>query len=125
MELIVKNKKYQTKSGWAAIRNYCALHKPPVEFYEAFDHFKELNFDKPSVTMLDDFALLLWCFIDRGCKINNVENDLTVEDMIDWIGESKNISPVVVLLYESFGVDVSQPGDIINEKDKKHLKKNA
>ena len=128
MELEINGHVYKPKSGWAAIRNYCALHKPQVEFYEAFDHFKELNFDKPSNEMLDDFALLLWCFIDRGCKYANTDNDLTVDDVMDYIGEKKNIAPVIMLLYESYGVDVAKV-DLSDKPnisdDEKEIKKNG
>ena len=99
-------KEYRPHPGWAAIKHYCALHNPPVEFYEAFDHFKSVKFDNPTNAMLDDFGLLLWCFIDRGCKVDGKDNELTVDDVIDYIGQTKDISSLVILLYQSYGVDV-------------------
>jgi len=120
MELKIGDKVYPVQPGWAAIRNYCVLHDPPLEFHEAFDHFKGMDFNKVTTGMIYDFGLLLFCFIERGCKKKGIENDLTTEDLIDWIGTDKQINPIIELLFQSYGVDIQKAKeDIADDGSKK------
>lgn len=103
----INDKKYPASPGYSPLKLFCAKRENQLEFHEMFDHLSKLNFDKITIQLLDDFGLLLWCFIERGCEIMHQENDLTVNDCIDFIGKEKYAPEIIELLYESFGVNIN------------------
>lgn len=111
-QFIINEKKYFASSGYSPIKLFAS--KKSLEFHEVFEYLGSLDFEKTTNKLLDDFSLLLWCFIERGCEIEKVENDLVLNDCIDYIGQTKCVPEIVDLLYRSFGVEL---------KDKKEDKK--
>ena len=125
MKIKILGKDYPAQPGWAAIKNYCKLRNPQLEFYEVPANIQAFaqGFDNTTVQMLEDMGLLIWCFIDRAQKKNNVENNLSVDDVIDWLGKEKKLDTMVKLLFESFGMDyntsIEKDDKTVDEPSKK------
>ena len=113
----INKKKYLASPGYSPIKLFAS--KKNLEFHEVFEYLGGLDFEKTTNQLLDDFSLLLWCFIERGCEIEKVENDLTLNDCIDYIGQTKCVPEIVDLLYKSFGVELK-----IKSGKTKEVKKN-
>lgn len=112
--LKIENKEYPVLPGWAALKMFGS--KRGMEFHELFEYLRGLDFNKPTNQFLDDMALLAFCFIERGCHKHDKINDLTLDDLIDWIGKEMRLNEIIALLFDSYGVEVSNPEKAVKKK---------
>lgn len=124
MKFKIKGKEYQAFKGWAAVKNFAIRHEPKFEtFIDVITHFKDMDYERPTIAMINDFGLLMFCFLERGSHKDDEILDLSIDDIIDWLGETKNFNNALKLLHDSFGeteIKESELAEVSDEDPKKN-----
>jgi hypothetical protein len=81
--LTINGQEYAVKFSYSVILDFC--EKQGIELYEYGEQMAKINFDKPTAQSAKLTALLIHCAILRGCEINHITCDLSVNDIIDSI----------------------------------------
>ena len=81
--LTINGQEYAVKFTYSVILDFC--EKQGIELWEYSSHISKIDFDKPTIQGSKITAMLIHCAILRGCEVNNIECDLSINDIIDAI----------------------------------------
>jgi hypothetical protein len=100
----INEKEYPVLAKYSAIKLFC--DKRGLDFFEFPDLLMNYGIGKkdfkPTSALIDDMALLMWCFLQRGSEVNKTTLDLSVSDVLDWFMEG-NVAVVYELITEAQG----------------------
>lgn len=100
--LTINSREYPIKGGYSAIRNFCVRRS--CEFYQFFERLESLNTQQLTLQNVEDMGYIVLSFVDRGCEVAGRDNDLKLNDVIDWFGENpENMTKVIEMLASDLG----------------------
>ena len=95
-KITINNQKYPVKFGYNAVKQFCQWHEPSLEYHEFYSYLGDLDFTKVTFKLIEDFAYLLLCIIENGCRIENQECELTLEDITEWLNDQQGALDKVI-----------------------------
>lgn len=100
----INDKDYPVLARYSSIKRFC--DKKGIDLFEFHNHFIGYGIDKKdfkaSTSFIDDMALLMICFLERGAEANHQDLDLTQDDILDWFMDG-NSGVVYELMTEATG----------------------
>jgi hypothetical protein len=105
MTVKINGKDYPVLARYSAIKMFC--DKKGIDLFEwpeLLDKWGVGKEDfKPTTQFVDDMALLMMCFLERGAENAGTVCDLKLNDIIDWFMEG-NMVKVYESILEAQGV---------------------
>jgi len=100
----INGKDLPVLARYSAIKMFC--EKKGIDFFEFPELLMSYGIDKPdfrpNTKFIDDMALLMFAFLERGAEASGEVLDLKVNDVIDWFLDG-NLNVIFELITESQG----------------------